>query len=310
MHVRRRVVDEALLDALRTDAAGVHQLGGLVDDVERDRLGGQDGILAVVDDERMSGHRHRAYSVVVRAVADDLFLLVVDVDVADRVSGLAVVSVALNGVGDDRDVVGRERRHADRLGRRRRTDLAGRRNRRRRAAAAHQENRSVALIGIRRRRRNRRRRGRRATLRPGRRDERLCKARGRGERRRGVRRGRRGSERARRRRRLLRRHELRDERRCIVRRRGGRGIELRRRRHGARYDRVCAVRCTRRRSARIVVQERERLLSVFAGSRRRLRHDDAAHERKKRRDRDGAATPIRSQQHEVSGLPARARRYP
>ena len=63
-------------------------------------------VVLVIDQERMAGDRDRANAVEVRVFADDLFIGVVDVHVADRVARFTPFAIAGPLIGDDRDVSG------------------------------------------------------------------------------------------------------------------------------------------------------------------------------------------------------------
>ena len=85
-------VNEAALDALRRFAVALEQFGRFADRIEVDLVGGEDRVVRVIDQKRMAGDRHRAFAVEVRLIADDLFVPVVDVHVADGVARLAFLA--------------------------------------------------------------------------------------------------------------------------------------------------------------------------------------------------------------------------
>ncbi len=85
---------EAALDAFGALAVAVDELRGFCDRVEHDDVGGEHRVVRVVDEKRMAGDRHGAHAVEVRVFADDLFVAVIDVHVADRVARFAFSRLA------------------------------------------------------------------------------------------------------------------------------------------------------------------------------------------------------------------------
>ena len=112
VQIGRVKVDQADLHAFGRLAFAFFKLRRLAHGVENDRLGGENRIALVIDDERVAGDRDRPVTVEMRFLADDLFDRIVDVHVADCIAGLAFLRSAVDGVRDDRDVAGLQGGHA------------------------------------------------------------------------------------------------------------------------------------------------------------------------------------------------------
>ena len=96
VQIRGGKMHESALNAFVACALAVFELRRLFDRVEDDDVGLEHRVVLVIDQKRMSADRHRAHAVEMRALADDLFVAVIDVHVADRVARFTALPVPLH----------------------------------------------------------------------------------------------------------------------------------------------------------------------------------------------------------------------